>query len=523
MCTVLNDFRRTAELPADVNTHVETRLRSLTAVARVGQVPQTVPAAKQVKGQTGRITDESKALLGFISEDFVLLVTAGQPCAYRVESGHKISKDGFELYCAQHYGAVVMESGDGACESVPSGPLWWKWNHPSRRVVHELVMEPTHLPEHDDPAMRGGQVYNLWHTLKKTMVTPNMDASEADVRIYIDHLRYLADGDEQTVQFVLCWLATLYQRPGIKIPSALFFVSEAQGTGKSLATSIMRPIFGAPLYGCMDGSQLRKNFTDAIEHKRICEVEELSSADTREAMEKLKSWISANNFKFEGKGKAARDGKNFAHFVFTANNLDGLHISKEDRRFAVIRCTSEPKPRSYYVALGAWVGEQGPGPALLAGYLAKFEFPAGWDPDDAPPRSEAKQAVQEASRSPQADAIAGRIADRLPPFDRDLGFLGDRRDPDTKIEARGVVQRLNDLGLSCSFNAKNLSTALQQCGAAPLKKGKAAEKTAWCWRREVQPYWDGRSLHEWTANMYRGEVPDNYAAWVAAHGSKDDE
>jgi hypothetical protein len=517
----LLDYVHTEDLDHGEVEWLQVRVKSLTAAVQAPKIAQR--PEKEVKGATLKVSSEGRALLSWISTDFVLLGTGAKPVAYHIESGDRLGKESFELYCAKHYGDVVHSvtdsHGNVTDERLPAGSLWWKWNDPERRVVRRLVMEPTHLPEHEDPC--SAQAYNRWHMLKKTMVVPNMDATFDDIGIFAQHLMYLADNDAPTVEFILCWLAQLYQHPSTKMPTALFFVSEAEGVGKNLATKILKPIFGPPLYGKMDGSQLRKGFTDAIEGKRIVEITELSSADTRDAMDKLKNLISELDYTFEGKGTKAHSGQNFAHFILSANNLDAVRISNKERRFAVIRCTADPKPQSYYDDLGRWV--EGDGAAMLAGVLAKWEFPAHWSINAKPPETAAKQAAREASRSPQAQAIAGRIADRLPPFERDLGFLGDRRDPESGNEASGVVTRLNSLGLSCSFNETNTAAAIKQCGGKKLAKGTAASKCAWCWRESVVRYWDGRSLKEWSDHIHSGEVPDDYAAWVAAHGSKGDE
>ncbi|MFP3380771.1 hypothetical protein SB767_31085, partial [Bacillus sp. SIMBA_069] len=89
----------------------------------------------------------------------------------------------------------------------------------------------------------------LWHQRKKTMVPPKLDATLEDIKPLTDHLMYLADGDEVVVMYFLNWLATLHQRPEIKIPSAILFYSKLGGVGKSMLHKLLAAVFGPCMVG----------------------------------------------------------------------------------------------------------------------------------------------------------------------------------------------------------------------------------------------------------------------------------
>ena len=204
-----------------------------------------------------RIDNESKEILSYISEDFVMLAKAGAVVAYHIQSGDELGKEGFKVYCAKHYGEIVLLStdkdGSQVQSRVASADIWWAWNDPSRRVVRRIVMEPTAKPENDD----NPEVFNRWHQLKLTMADPDLAATTDDVGILLRHLLYLSGDDVVGVEFFLNWLAQLYQTPEIKMPTAVLLYSKAGRVGKNLMQRLLTKVFGKPLVGGCTGKQLQ--------------------------------------------------------------------------------------------------------------------------------------------------------------------------------------------------------------------------------------------------------------------------
>ena len=223
------------------------------------------------------IDHESREILKYISEDFVMLATAGKVVAYHIESGDELGKEGFKQYCAKHYGDVLIslppdKDGNVVEKRAPAGDIWWEWNEPDRRVVRRIVMEPTSKGEGDD----NPEVFNRWHVLKHTMAERNPKATAADIAILANHLMYLSGGDVVGVTYFLCWLAQLYQKPEIKIPTAILLYSKNGRVGKNLLQRLISKVFGKPLVASCTGKVLQSNFMDAIEHKRIIFINELA-------------------------------------------------------------------------------------------------------------------------------------------------------------------------------------------------------------------------------------------------------
>ena len=426
------------------------------------------------------IDTESREILRYISQDFVMLTSGSREMAYHIDSGDLIGQKGFVKYCAKHYGDLVITLDDGKEERASAGAIWWSWDDPMQRVARRLVMEPTSKSEAED----NPEVFNLWHVRKKTMVPPKLDATIDDIAPLLDHLMYISDGDQTVVMFFLNWLATLYKTPEVKIPSGILMYSKFGGVGKSMLFKLLAKVFGPCMVGSCSGRALTKPFDDVTEHKRLLMINEMARSEKADGYENFKNMISEEQVSFEGKGRAAKDIKNITHYIVTTNNLGALPLMQGDRRIAVFMCNTERRPDAYYEALHRWL--DGPGPALVAGVLANWQFPANWNPHAPVPQTEAAKAMQKEARGNLTVLIEELIQEGRPPFDRDFGRVMDLNVQLNTLYANSLLRGI-------SMNNRTLPQSLEIIGAKQRvihhanAEGKAVTSRVWIWR----------DLHKW--------------------------
>lgn len=387
--------------------------------------PPTHDSAKQ--GMLHRIDEESIVLLQYISTDFALYVTKGGRFAYHIEDGDELSKDAFIAYADKYYFDVHGTDAEGNSVRCSAGLYWWnlKENTPvaqrvGRRVVRQIIMEPTSLPENEDDPEK----LNRWHLLKQKLAEPDMSATRASIEPLENHLLYLSDADQVGVDYTLNWLAQLWRQPGIKIPTALALYSPLTRIGKNLFVTLVRKTFGGKhLVGSGSGNKmLTATFDDGISDKWIVNLNEVRlGGKNRDAYDNFKTMISEEDGSFEGKGSKRRDGKHVAHYIITTNHADALPLSDSDGRILVLRCTTGRRPDEYYKGLMEWIN--GPGPSLLAGAFQNWVFPKNWDPYAPVPQTEATQAMQETAKGELYAYVRDGIAERRPPFDRDFATV----------------------------------------------------------------------------------------------------
>lgn len=410
-----------SEVDQDVVPNVEVTFgatREPAPAAKCGAKSTRAPAA--AGGGKPKLSKESLQSLDYVSDGFVFLTTGDKPY-YRRKTGDQLTEKGFQMRCAKDYGyAVIATEGSDGSLTEKRRNLAEYWGDPafdlaSRQVADGIVFVPTKLTEAEDKDANP-EWHNCWHDLKTTMEPPNLSATATDIEIFIKHLMYLADGDTRAVMFFLCWLAQLYQTPGIKMPTAILFYSKRTGTGKTFLHKLLAKIFGPRMVGSCSGSDLNKSFDDVTKNKRILFVNEMARSDKADNYERFKHKVSEEEVMFEGKGRAARAITNVTHYIVTTNHEDALPLEEDGRRVLVIRCLADPKEPSYYDALDAWVA--GPGPALVAGFLATFEFPAAWNPHAPVPQTEATRAMQEANKGEHYALIEEVIASNKPPMNK---------------------------------------------------------------------------------------------------------
>ncbi|TKD39918.1 primase-helicase family protein [Azotobacter chroococcum] len=440
--------------------------------------PSTRTGPRRAAGPRKTLTRDSAGVARLMCQWYVL-VTGKTTELYRISDGATYGRDSGITHLNHTFGALTFtwtdESGAVHEEDILAGDYFWNYKDQWRRIVSKVVFEPG-APDY----VPGGDMYNTYPALATTMVPPGMNATAEDIQPLIDHLMFISDGDADGVAYFLCWLATLYQRPGLKIPSAILLYSRQSRMGKSMLFELLSRVFGPPMVGQAPGSMLHTKWKlDLVRNKRLMVFNELSRADKADHYEELKAFISERGLFAEGKGDKAREVPNTTHCIITTNNSDCLPLMDGDGRFLVLRCEADRRPDEYYQQLGAWM--EGPGPALLAGVLAHYKFPAGWDPYAPVPQTKAvKQTQREARGGPLADFICDLIERGKPPFDRDHGNV------------TGIIEQLHVEypGNSRSFrlNNRTVPTALQVAGAVSVgpfdyRVGRMTKTArAWVWR-----------------------------------------
>lgn len=181
-------------------------------------------------------------------------------------------------------------------------------------------------------------VFNKWNGYDANL-TDDLDQEAIDA-INDVVFNVLADGDEQTYDYILSWFANMLQQPS-KNDVALIFISE-QGTGKTSVMEIMNMIIGSrncdiSINGI--GSITQKHNT-AIEGKRLIVVNELCSTreEFRSNFDRIKSFITDPVVRIEPKGFPSYQIKNIGNYVLVSNHEDSVIIERSDRRYQVCRC-----------------------------------------------------------------------------------------------------------------------------------------------------------------------------------------
>lgn len=224
-----------------------------------------------------------------------------------------------------------------------------------------------------------------------------------DCSLIENHIKDVwCSGDELVYNWVISWLASIFQRPQFKPPTAIALLG-AQGTGKSIIfehgiARILGPYFGTSA----DRDDIVGRWSGHLVGKLLWVAEESLFAGDKRAMNKLKSRISSNTVDVEYKGLDKFAIPSFTRFVFTSNQTHALNLESDDRRFCVLPTSNLYQQNTvYFTRMKEWFDWDG------VSHL--YDFLLNWKPEDKgltwnslmhPPFNEAKRQQAEMSLEP---------------------------------------------------------------------------------------------------------------------------
>lgn len=214
--------------------------------------------------------------------------------------------------------------------------------------------------------------FNLWSNDEGFRGFP-VFPKKGDCEPILKHIREeWCLGDEQLFNWVIMWLAAIFQRPWYKPSTALALLGQ-QGTGKSivfqsLLSKMLGRYYGAS--GAMD--DIVGRFSGHLFGKLLWLSEETLFSGDKKGMNRLKDRISSNTLDMERKHMDKILVKSFTRFVFTSNQDHALHLEQDDRRFCVLQIAgNHAQDAEYFDALSTWM--EANGAAYFMDYLMNFK------------------------------------------------------------------------------------------------------------------------------------------------------
>ena len=200
-------------------------------------------------------------------------------------------------------------------------------------------------------------VYNLWNgfSIEKTTHT-NTEGCD----ILLNHIKLLCNQEEAIYEYVLKWLACLFQKPSTKNNIALCFKSP-QGMGKDLFYTMLERMIGD--HYCGNTTRIERDifgdFNKFLENKLLVVMNEMNGKVGYKYSDQLKDLIT--NIKEpirKMRTDVSEETKSFAHYVFFTNNDFPIKIETTDRRFVAIDTHQSVPPKSYFDTLVSTINDR---------------------------------------------------------------------------------------------------------------------------------------------------------------------
>lgn len=157
-----------------------------------------------------------------------------------------------------------------------------------------------------------------------------------------EHLFNLCGREQQSLDYVLRYLANIVQQPYKKTQVALIFKS-IQGCGKDTFFDwFAEKIIGKQYY--FNSSKLDLifgKFNSSLSKKILVVINEVNINKTKDIIENLKDATTAKVVRVEKKGKDTIEEQDNVHYILLTNNDNPLPIEHKDRRFGAFECNAE--------------------------------------------------------------------------------------------------------------------------------------------------------------------------------------
>ncbi|WP_321995970.1 bifunctional DNA primase/polymerase [Xanthomonas citri] len=282
--------------------------------------------------------------------------------------------------------------------------LWLR--SPHRRTYKGIIFDPAREQEHEG-------WLNMW---KGWSVEPR----PGDWSLLRELIRdVLTDGDAASFEYVLNWMAFMFQHPE-KVAEVAIAFKGAKGTGKGTLGRALFKLSGASGLHISSPGHLVGRFNSHLQNCVCLFADEAFWAGDKAGEAVLKQLVTEPTLTYEGKGRDAVTGRNHVHIVMASNNewvvpagMDG------ERRFAVFNVNERRRgDREFFNALNRQLDGGG-----LAGLLHEMltRDLGDWHPRDSVPQTEALAEQKLMSQSAEESWWDGLLeAGRLPNFLCDL-------------------------------------------------------------------------------------------------------
>lgn len=247
------------------------------------------------------------------------------------KGNYVMQKDAFVFTMAGNY--ITTPKG-----KVPVSSIFL--NSPRRVIVDRLSVNPSQGKVFF--GTDGLKIANTWSGWEIPPQEEPVDITEIDW--FIDYMkRVVCQNDLDLYEWVLMWIADIFQNPAEKPGTALVLVGK-QGAGKSLLMeNIIRPIIGnahSAKAGTLE--KLTSKFNSHMGGKLFIQGEEVMNSNRRSDADALKDAITSRVRSVEIKGKDVFEMDDVARYGFTSNHEErAVNVEPGDRRYTIVHVSDE--------------------------------------------------------------------------------------------------------------------------------------------------------------------------------------
>ena len=301
-------------------------------------------------------------------------------------------------------------------------------------------------------------IFNLWDGWS---VAPKKTGS---CKLFLDHVfENICNRDQLLFDFLMDWVADIFQHPDRKNGIQVTLYSREQGTGKSFFWEVVAKLLEGYVITLSSSEGLSGGFNGHLGNKMLVVLEEAFWAGDKRAENIVKTLATSDKQTITYKGKDTIEVNSFVRLGYSSNESWSNHVGETDRRNFII----EVKPyhqndRDYFQAIQEELNNGGY-EALMEWLLCR-EIKANWAKIPATP---AKLQNMLRSLSPMKQWIYHELCMDLGTAKSIYKVLPPKDDKDNEMTTVGLFQKCSEFHSTAgSFKSSfhNFSTEFTSLG-----------------------------------------------------------
>ncbi len=170
-----------------------------------------------------------------------------------------------------------------------------------------------------------------------------------DIDPFIKHIGILVNNEENSINYILNYLAHLIQKP-YELPRVCLLFKSKQGYGKDLFINFLEKLLGKQYISrtCDIDKEVFGDFNPICKNNLVLQLNELEGKHGFENKEKLKNLITAEEITINDKNEKLYKQSNYSRVIICSNNLTPIEIPSDDRRFVVFQAQDIKPSKEYF-------------------------------------------------------------------------------------------------------------------------------------------------------------------------------
>jgi len=214
---------------------------------------------------------------------------------------------------------------------------------PSMKIYESVEMYPP-------PLVCPPEILNIWTGFAIAKETGEYTPNEKGLELFKSHINILCNHQPNVADYVIRWIAQMFQYPAVKT-TALTFIS-GEGAGKGTLLYLLNLMMGGrKVFETTEPSRdVWGSFNTLMANAFLVNLNEMSLKEAKDAEGKIKGLITDSAMTINNKGVSAYSCVSYHRFIITSNNADPITVKKNDRRNIVIQSSDEKiGNRQYFI------------------------------------------------------------------------------------------------------------------------------------------------------------------------------